>query len=256
MDISGISAIVTGGASGLGASTAKALIDRGAVVVIIDRDAASGTAAADRMGDDCIFVQADVTSADDVAQAVAAADSSGLPLRVAVNCAGIAIGARTLSRDGDPADLESFARVVNVNLVGTYNVATQAAAAMAATEPLDHGERGVIVNTASIAAYEGQIGQTAYAASKGGVVGLTLPMARDLSSVGVRVNTVAPGIIDTPLLGALDGDMRDALAAGVPFPKRLGLPDDYAALVMSIVDNGYINGETIRMDGALRMPPR
>ncbi len=256
MDISGISAIVTGGASGLGAATAQALVDRGAVVVIVDRDEVSGTAAADLLGSNTSFVQADVTSAADVAEAVVAATSSGRPLRVAVNCAGIAIGARTLSREGQPADLGAFAKVVQVNLVGTYNVASQAAAAMAATEPLEHGERGVIVNTASIAAYEGQIGQTAYAASKGGVVGLTLPMARDLSSVGVRVNTVAPGIIDTPLLGSLDEDMREALAAGVPFPKRLGLPADYASLVMTIIDNGYLNGETIRMDGALRMPPR
>lgn len=256
MDVSGIAAIVTGGASGLGAATAEALIDGGAAVVILDRDPTSGVAAVERMGDQCFFVRADVTSVDDVAEAVAAATSTGRPLRVAINCAGIAIGARTLSREGDPADLDAFARVVNVNLVGTYNVASQAAAAIAATEPLAHGERGVIVNTASIAAYEGQIGQTAYAASKGGVVGLTLPMARDLSSAGIRVNTIAPGIIDTPLLGALDTDMREALAQGVPFPKRLGLPHDYAALALSIIENGYINGETVRMDGALRMPPR
>lgn len=256
MDITGISCIVTGGASGLGAATAEALLARGAVVVIIDRDEAAGAATAERLGDQCSFVQADVTSVDDVAEAIVAATSTGRPLRVAVSCAGIAIGARTLSREGEPANLDAFASVVNVNLVGTYNVASQAAAAIAATDPLEHGERGVIVNTASIAAYEGQIGQTAYAASKGGVVGLTLPMARDLSSVGVRVNTIAPGIIDTPLLGSLDEDMRAALAQGVPFPKRLGLPQDYAALVMSIIENGYVNGETVRMDGALRMPPR
>ena len=256
MDITGISSIVTGGASGLGAATAEALISKGATVVIIDRDEAAGAAASEHLGDRCSFVQADVTSVGDVAEAVVAATSAGRPLRVAVNCAGIAIGARTLARDGDPANLDAFTRVVKVNLVGTYNVASQAAAAMAATEPLSHGERGVIINTASIAAYEGQIGQTAYAASKGGVVGLTLPMARDLSTVGVRVNTIAPGIIDTPLLGSLDEEMRGALAQGVPFPKRLGLPEDFAALVVSIVENGYINGETIRMDGALRMPPR
>ena len=256
MDITGISSIVTGGASGLGAATAEALISKGATVVIIDRDEAAGAAASEQLGDRCAFVQADVTSVGDVAEAVVAATSAGRPLRVAVNCAGIAIGARTLARDGNPANLDAFTRVVKVNLVGTYNVASQAAAAMAATEPLSHGERGVIINTASIAAYEGQIGQTAYAASKGGVVGLTLPMARDLSTVGVRVNTIAPGIIDTPLLGSLDEEMRGALAQGVPFPKRLGLPEDFAALVVSIVENGYINGETIRMDGALRMPPR
>lgn len=256
MDISGISALVTGGASGLGEATAEALIDKGALVVIIDRDEANGMDAAKRLGNTCTFAQADVTSPSDVAAAVEAACGLGRPLRVAVNCAGIAIGQRTVSRDGEPADLEAFSRVIGVNLIGTYNVASQVAAAMAATEPIVHGERGVIINTASIAAFEGQIGQTAYAASKGGVVGLTLPMARDLANAGVRVNTIAPGIIDTPLLGSLDEDMRTALAAGVPFPKRLGLPEDFAALTISIIENGYINGETVRMDGALRMPPR
>jgi NAD(P)-dependent dehydrogenase (short-subunit alcohol dehydrogenase family) len=256
MDISNVAAIVTGGASGLGGATAGALVDRGARVVIVDRDAESGAAAAERLGDPCTFVRADVTNVDDISEAVKVAAGTDRPLRVAVNCAGIAIGQRTVSRDGEPADLDAFARVVNVNLIGTYNVAAQAAAAMASGDPLAHGERGVIINTASIAAFEGQIGQTAYAASKGGVVGLTLPMARDLASVGVRVNTIAPGIIDTPLLGSLDEDMREALASGVPFPKRLGLPADYATLAISIIENGYINGETIRIDGALRMPPR
>jgi NAD(P)-dependent dehydrogenase (short-subunit alcohol dehydrogenase family) len=196
-----------------------------------------------------------VTDPADVASAIDAASAAG-PLRVAVNCAGIAIGARTIDRTGAPADLAAFERILRVNLIGTYNVASRAAAVMAGTDPGEDGERGVIVNTASIAAFEGQIGQTAYAASKGGVVALTLPMARDLSSVGIRVNTIAPGIVDTKLLGGLDDDMRAALAAGVPFPKRLGQPDDFAALAMAIIDNGYLNGETIRMDGALRMPPR
>ncbi|MFO7699466.1 MAG: SDR family oxidoreductase, partial [Acidimicrobiia bacterium] len=175
---------------------------------------------------------------------------------VAVNCAGIAIGQKMVDRNGRPADLGAFTTVIRVNLIGTYNVSSIAAAAMAATEPLADGERGVIINTASVAAFDGQIGQTAYAASKGGVVGMTLPMARDLASIGVRVNTIAPGIIDTPLLGSLDEDIRATLAAGVPFPKRLGTPEDYAALAMSLIDNGYMNGETIRMDGALRMPPK
>jgi NAD(P)-dependent dehydrogenase (short-subunit alcohol dehydrogenase family) len=256
MDINGISAIVTGGASGLGAATASELIDKGAQVVIVDRDETSGQDTAKKLGERCTFIQADVTSVDDVRTAVLAASSGESALRVAVNCAGIAIGERTLTREGVPANLDAFRKVVLVNLVGTYNVATQAAASMATNEPLSDDERGVIINTASIAAFEGQIGQTAYAASKGGVVGLTVPMARDLSAVGVRVNTIAPGIIDTPLLGSLDDDMREALAQGVPFPKRLGSPDDFANLVVAIIENGYINGETIRMDGALRMPPR
>jgi NAD(P)-dependent dehydrogenase (short-subunit alcohol dehydrogenase family) len=222
-------------------------------VVILDLDADLGGALADEI--DATFLRTDVTDEDDVRAAIDEASEGG-PLRVAVNCAGIAIGARTVDRAGAPADLAAFERVLHVNLVGTYAVASRAAAAMAATEPLEHGERGVIVNTASIAAFEGQIGQTAYAASKAAVVGLTLPMARDLSSLGIRVNTIAPGIVDTRLLAGLDDEMRAALAAGVPFPKRLGVPDDFAKLVLAIVDNGYLNGETIRMDGALRMPPR
>jgi NAD(P)-dependent dehydrogenase (short-subunit alcohol dehydrogenase family) len=253
MNISGASAVVTGGASGLGAATARALAGANARVVILDLDADLGGALADEI--DATFLRTDVTDEDDVRAAIDEASEGG-PLRVAVNCAGIAIGARTVDRAGAPADLAAFERVLRVNLVGTYAVASRAAAAMAATEPLEHGERGVIVNTASIAAFEGQIGQTAYAASKAAVVGLTLPMARDLSSLGIRVNTIAPGIVDTRLLAGLDDEMRAALAAGVPFPKRLGVPDDFAKLVLAIVDNGYLNGETIRMDGALRMPPR
>lgn len=244
---------MTGGASGLGAATARALTDLGAHVTILDVDDEAGTVTAERLG--AMFVHTDVTDPTDVGSAIDAASATA-PLRVAVNCAGIAIGARTVDRTGAPADLAAFERVLRVNLIGTYNVASRAAAVMAANDPGEDGERGVIVNTASIAAFEGQIGQTAYAASKGGVVALTLPMARDLSSVGIRVNTIAPGIVDTKLLGALDDDMRAALAAGVPFPKRLGQPDDFAALAVAIIDNGYLNGETIRMDGALRMPPR
>ncbi|MCL1593232.1 MAG: SDR family oxidoreductase, partial [Actinomycetia bacterium] len=202
-----------------------------------------------------VFVEGDVTDPDHVKEAVAVASERG-PLRVAVNCAGIAIGERTLDRDGNPAELQQFARVLHVNLFGTYNVATQAAAEMARTEPLEYDERGVIVNTASVAAFEGQIGQTAYSASKGAVVAMTLPMARDLSSAGIRVNTIAPGIIDTNLLAGLNAEVRESLAEGVPFPKRLGHPRDYAQLVLAIIDNGYMNGETIRMDGALRMAPR
>jgi NAD(P)-dependent dehydrogenase (short-subunit alcohol dehydrogenase family) len=255
MDISSSCAIVTGGASGLGAATARALTDTGALVTIIDVNEQAGSEMADASGGSITFVPADVTNAEEVSEAVAIASERG-PLRVAVNCAGIAIGERTIDRNGDPADLGRFTKVLEVNLVGSYNVASQAAAAMAKTEPLDHDERGVIVNTASVAAFEGQIGQTAYSASKGGIVAMTLPMARDLAAVGIRVNTIAPGIIDTPLLAGLNDEMREALAAGVPFPKRLGTPDDYAALVLAIVGNGYLNGETIRLDGALRMAPR
>ena len=255
MNISETSAIVTGGASGLGAATAHALANAGAIVTIIDVNEPQGNQMASDSDGAITFVPADVTDADQVREAVAIASEHG-PLRVAVNCAGIAIGERTIDRNGDPADLSRFTKVLTVNLIGSYNVAAQAAAAMAKTEPLDHAERGVIVNTASVAAYEGQIGQTAYSASKGGIVAMTLPMARDLSAVGIRVNTIAPGIIDTPLLAGLNEEMRGALAAGVPFPKRLGTPDDYAALVLAIIDNGYLNGETIRLDGALRMGPR
>lgn len=253
MDVQGVAALITGGASGLGAATVRSLAGAGARVTILDVDTGAGTALAEEIG--ATFVATDVTDADQVAAAVDAAAASG-PLRVAVNCAGIAIGARTIDRTGSPADPAAFERVLRINLVGTYLVATRAASAMARTEPLADGERGVIVNTASIAAFDGQVGQTAYAASKGGIVAMTLPMARDLASVGIRVTTIAPGIVDTKLLAGLDDEMRAALAAGVPFPKRLGRPEDFAELVMSIVANGYLNGETIRMDGALRMPPR
>ncbi len=254
MDVAHMAAIVTGGASGLGAATARALAERGAFVTIVDLNDETGTVLAESLPG-ATYVNADVTDAEAVELAVRAA-AEAAPLRVAVNCAGIAIGQKTVDRNGRPADLGAFTTVVRVNLIGTYNVASIAAAAMAATEPLADGERGVIINTASVAAFDGQIGQTAYAASKGGVVGMTLPMARDLASIGVRVNTIAPGIIDTPLLGSLGEDIRSTLAAGVPFPKRLGTPEDYASLAMALIENGYMNGETIRMDGALRMPPK
>ena len=255
MDVNNCAAIVTGGASGLGAATARALTQAGAYVTIVDLDEHAADQVARDLGQTATAIGADVTDVEQVTHAVSVAAETA-PLRVAVNCAGIAIGARTIGRDGEPAPLDDFHRVIAINLIGTYNVSSQAAAAIAKTEPLEHDERGVIVNTASVAAFDGQIGQTAYSASKGGVVGMTLPMARDLSTVGIRVNTVAPGIIDTPLLGSLNEDIRAALAANVPFPKRLGTPDDYASLVMSIIGNGYLNGETIRMDGSLRMAPK
>jgi NAD(P)-dependent dehydrogenase (short-subunit alcohol dehydrogenase family) len=255
MNISGTAALVTGGASGLGAATARLLASAGAAVTLIDLNEDAGDALAKELGGATRFVRADVTSIDDIASAVRLAGEDA-PLRIAVNCAGIGLGERTVDRDATPANLENFTRVLTINLIGTYNVASQAAAAMAKNEPLEDDERGVIINTASVAAFDGQIGQTAYSASKGGVVGMTLPMARDLSAIGVRVMTIAPGIIDTPLLGSLNEDMRVALAKSVPFPKRLGTPEDYAQLAIDIVRNGYLNGETIRMDGALRMAPR
>jgi NAD(P)-dependent dehydrogenase (short-subunit alcohol dehydrogenase family) len=263
MDVHGVSAVVTGGASGLGAATAHRLAQEGAFVTIIDRNEELGRAIATASGGHIQFASVDVTHIDEVASAISTAAERG-PLSVTVNCAGIAIGERTLDRHGVPADLERFWKVLRVNVVGTYNVATQAAAVMARNEPTDDEERGVIINTASIAAYEGQIGQTAYAASKGGVVGMTLPMARDLAAVGIRVNTIAPGIVgadpdggaSSSMIAGLDQGYLDALAQAVPFPKRLGYPSDYASLVIEIINNRYLNGETIRLDGALRMPPK
>jgi NAD(P)-dependent dehydrogenase (short-subunit alcohol dehydrogenase family) len=253
MDINGASAIVTGGASGIGAASARLLAAKGAKVVVADLQEDRGTELADEIGG--AFCKVDVTNTDDIVNALEMAKSMG-PLRVLVNSAGIGWAQRTVGRGGEPHDLGAFTKTVMVNLVGTFNVLRLAAAAMAATEPGEDGERGVVVNTASIAAYDGQIGQVAYAASKGGIVGLTLPAARDLSSVGVRVCTIAPGLVDTPLLGSLPEETRTVLAAGIPFPKRLGRPDDFAQLALAIIEHGYLNGEVIRMDGALRMAPR
>ena len=256
MEISGVSAVVTGGASGLGEATVRRLAGAGARVVILDRDSVKGEALAKELGDAAAFSPTDVTNAGDVSAAIELASSLG-PLRVAVNCAGIGWAGRVVARDGSPHDLDLFSTVVSINLIGTFNVLRLAAAAMAATEPTATAERGVIVNTASIAAYDGQIGQIAYAASKGGVVSLTLPAARDLASIGVRVCTIAPGLMDTPMLALLPEPQRQALGQGVPFPKRLGDPaTDYASLVEHIVTNSYLNGEVIRLDGALRMPPK
>jgi NAD(P)-dependent dehydrogenase (short-subunit alcohol dehydrogenase family) len=253
MKLSGSVALVTGGASGLGAATARRLAAGGAKVVIVDRDEARGGPLAGELGG--AFAKADVTDAAQVEAAIAQAAQLG-PLRVAVSCAGVGWAARTLDRTGKPHDLDLFRTVIGVNLVGTFNVLRLAAAAISKADPLEHGARGVIVNTASVAAYDGQIGQIAYAASKAGVVGMTLPAARDLAPVGIRVVTIAPGIFDTPMLGTLAEDKRAALAADVVFPKRLGDPAEYGALVAAIVENGYLNGETIRLDGALRMPPK
>ncbi len=255
MELAGASAVVTGGASGLGEATSRRLVAGGAKVVIVDRDQAKGEALATELGGGADYAPADVTSPDDIAAAVAHADELA-PLRVAVNCAGVGWAGRVVARDGTPHDLDLFHTVLNINLIGTFNVLRLAAAAMARHEPNEDGERGVVINTASIAAFDGQIGQIAYAASKAGVVGLTLPAARDLAAVGVRVLTIAPGTFDTPMLALLPQEQRDLLAPGIPFPRRLGDPDDFAALVEHIVANDYLNGETIRLDGALRMPPK
>lgn len=255
MDISNASAFITGAASGLGAATASHLSELGALVTLFDRDEEKVKAKAEEIGDSATWASGDVASEADVDAALEKA-SAHRQLRVVVNCAGIGHVERVVTRDGTPHDLAAFERIIRTNLVGTFNVIRLAASAMASNDPLGDNERGVVINTASVAAFDGQIGQIAYSASKGGIVGLTLPAARDLSSVGIRVVTIAPGIIDTPLLGQLPLEARTALAASVPFPKRLGRPKDYAQLVEMIVLSGYLNGEVIRLDGALRMPPK
>jgi NAD(P)-dependent dehydrogenase (short-subunit alcohol dehydrogenase family) len=252
MKLPGHVALVTGGASGLGAATVRRLSEGGAKVVIVDQND-RGTELAKELS--ATFVKADVTDAAQVEAAVAEASTLG-PLRVVVQCAGVGWASRTLDKTGKPHDLELFQKVIAINLVGHFNVLRLAASAISKTEPTDAGERGVIVMTASVAAYDGQIGQIAYAASKAGVVGMTLPAARDLAPAGIRVVTIAPGIFDTPMLGGLSEEVRAALSRDVVFPKRLGSPAEYASLVAAIVDTGYLNGETIRLDGALRMPPK
>ncbi|GAA3805597.1 MULTISPECIES: SDR family NAD(P)-dependent oxidoreductase [Amycolatopsis] len=252
MQIKDTAAIVTGGASGLGGATAKALAERGAHVFALDL--AAGIEKAEKV-EGITYVEADVTDGDQVAAAVEQAAGGSVPLRVVVNCAGIGPSARILSKKGRH-DLNLFRKVVEVNLIGTFNVTTLAAEAIAKTEPVEDGARGVVINTASVAAFDGQIGQVAYSASKGGVAGMTLPAARDLASHGIRVMTIAPGIIDTPMLATVSDEFRAGLAAGVPFPKRLGRPDEYAQLAVNIVEHDYLNGEVIRMDGSLRMAPR
>ncbi len=253
MDVNGAGALVAGGASGLGAATARALAAGGARVTIADLDPERGEALAGEIG--AGFVRADVTEAAAVEAAVAEATKAAGGLRISVCCAGIGWAER-LARTRGPHELEYFANVVKVNLIGTFNVLRLAAHAMLANEPNADGERGVCVNTASIAAFDGQIGQVAYAASKGGIVGLTLPAARDVAAKGIRVVTIAPGLFDTPLLAALPEAAREALGAGIPFPSRLGRTEEYASLVGQIVANPMLNGETIRLDGALRMPPK
>ena len=254
MQIDGASALVTGGASGLGRATAARLVQDGARVVLLDLPGSAGAAVAKELGERAVFVPGDVRDEEDAARAVAAAAMLG-PLRVTVNCAGLGKAGRTVARDGEPYPLHDFRSVVEINLIGTFNVLRLAAAQMAGNDELEGG-RGVIINTASVAAFDGQIGQSAYSASKGGIVGMTLPIARDLASIGVRVLTIAPGLFDTPLLGRLPQEARDALGGQVPLPARLGRPDEYAALVAAIIANDYLNGEVIRLDGAIRMAPR
>ncbi|HVM18322.1 MAG TPA: 3-hydroxyacyl-CoA dehydrogenase [Egibacteraceae bacterium] len=253
MDIEGKVALVTGGASGLGRAVVEELAGAGAAVVICDLPSSEGKAVAEGLGDRVRFAPTDVTSEDDVAAAVETAGQLG-GLHVVVNCAGVGTPGRVLGRKG-PHPLEQFETVIRVNLIGTFNVMRLAAAKIVEAEPVD-GERGVIVNTASIAAFDGQIGQAAYAASKGGVVGLTLPAARDLADKLIRVVTIAPGTFDTPMLAGLPEEARASLGAQIPHPSRLGRPSEYAAMVRHIVENPMLNGEVIRLDGALRMTPR
>jgi NAD(P)-dependent dehydrogenase (short-subunit alcohol dehydrogenase family) len=256
MQIQGIGAVVTGGGSGLGEATVRALAARGARVAILDLGRSKGADVAKSIGDAAIFCEADVASEEQVTAALDRAVATFGGLHVAVNCAGIGTAGRTVDKTGKPFDLKLFELTLRVNLLGTFNVIRLAAARMTKNQPNEENERGVIVNTASVAAYEGQIGQCAYSASKGGVVGMTLPIARDLAAVGIRVNTIAPGLFATPMLMTMPQEARDYLGSQVPFPRRLGNPPEYAALACHIVENPMINGETIRLDGAIRMAPK
>jgi NAD(P)-dependent dehydrogenase (short-subunit alcohol dehydrogenase family) len=254
VDLTDSSAVVTGGASGLGLATATALIERGVAVTIIDLPTSAGEEVAAKLGELASFSPADVRDAEAVDRALDVATGRA-PLRGLVHCAGRGGTVRVVNKDGSPGDYDLYREIVDVNLVGSYNVLRLAAARMATNEPVD-GERGACVLTASVAAFEGQVGQIAYSASKGGVAAMTITAARDLAQFGIRVNTIAPGIVDTPMLAAISEEFRESLSAGVPFPKRLATPDEYASLVEMIVAHDYLNGETIRMDGALRMAPR
>jgi len=249
-------AMVTGGASGLGEATVRTIVAGGGRVAILDRPNSPGEKLAAELGaKSAIFVAADVTSEDEVKAAVDKTVAAFGKVNVCVNCAGVGIAVRTISKQG-PHSLDMFHMVLKVNLLGTFNAIRLAAAAMATNEPNEEKERGVIINTASVAAFDGQIGQAAYSASKGGVVGMTLPIARDLASMGIRVCTIAPGTFDTPMLALLPKENRDALGAAIPFPSRLGRPEEFAALAKHIIENSMLNGETIRLDGAIRMPPK
>ncbi|QID17195.1 3-hydroxyacyl-CoA dehydrogenase [Nitrogeniibacter mangrovi] len=255
MKISGSVFVVTGGASGLGLATVRLLVDAGACAVLVDVNEADGLAAAQGLGERVRFARADVTREDEAAAVFDLAVREFGAVHGLVNCAGVAPAEKVLGREG-PHRLEAFARTININLVGTFNMVRLAAEAMSRNAPNEAGERGVIVSTASVAAFDGQIGQAAYAASKGGVVAMTLPLARELARHGIRVMTVAPGIMETPMLAGMPAEVQDALGRMVPFPPRLGKPAEFAALVGHVVENGYLNGEVIRLDGAIRMAPK
>ncbi len=256
MDFEGIGAVVTGGASGLGEATTRALVARGARVAILDLGRSKGAEVAKELGDAAVFCETDVASEEQVTAALDAAVERFGAVHAAVNCAGIGMAGRTVGKDGTPFNLDLFTKTIEVNLIGTFNVIRLAASRMAGNDPNANGERGVIVNTASVAAFEGQIGQAAYSASKGGIVGMTLPIARDLAKLGIRVCTIAPGLFATPLLMTLPEPARQALGASVPFPPRLGEPPEYASLACQIIENPMLNGETLRLDGAIRMQPK
>ena len=255
LDVNGASAIVTGGASGLGAATARLLAGKGAKVVLIDMNEQKGEEVAKEING--AMVKADVSNPEQVQAAVDAASEMG-PLRAVVNCAGIGWAGRTINRDGSPFDLDMYETVIRINLIGTFNVIRLAASAMSKVDPQNDNERGAIVNTASVAAFDGQIGQAAYSSSKGGVVGMTLPVARDLAAAGIRVNCIAPGLIDTPIYG--QGEASEAFKAklgeSVLFPRRLGQAEEFATLALELITNSYMNAETIRVDGGIRMPPK
>ena len=253
MDVKDVPALVTGGASGLGEGTARALAEAGAKVALLDMNLAAAEKVAGEIGG--LAIECDVADADSGAAAVAAANKAHGPAGICVNCAGIGIAGRIVGRDG-PLPLDDYRKVIEVNLIGTFNILRLAAADMAAREPNEEGERGVIVNTASVAAFEGQIGQAAYASSKGGVAALTLPAAREFARIGVRVNTIAPGLFDTPMLMGLPDDVRHSLAASLPFPARFGRPSEYAALALHMIANPVLNGEVVRLDSGLRMQPK
>lgn len=256
MEIADSVAIVTGGASGLGRATAEALVARGGRVMILDRDTEKGEAVAAALGEAAAFTTTDVTSEESVRAAMAATIARFGAIHLCVNCAGVGTAMKTVARNGTAHDLGIFETVVRINLIGTFNVLRLAAAEMLRNEPGEDGERGLIVNTASVAAFDGQVGQVAYSATKGGVVGMTLPIARDLAPMGIRCNTIAPGIFDTPLMNAAPDRVKQPLIEMTQFPKRLGHPEEYAALVCHLMENRFMNGETIRLDGGIRMQPR
>ncbi|MGM0562989.1 MAG: 3-hydroxyacyl-CoA dehydrogenase [Pseudomonadota bacterium] len=257
MFVANSTAIITGGASGLGHATAQAIAAQGGNVVLIDLNEEQGQAAAEALGEAALFVKADVTDEASVQAAIDRAVERFGSIDVCVNCAGIGSANKTVDREGEPHPLGAFEKVIQINLIGTFNVARIAAAAMAKNEPLDEdGQRGVIINTASVAAFDGQLGQVAYSASKGGIVGMTLPIARDLAKLGIRCNTIAPGIFSTPLMNGMPDKVKEPLVEMTQFPKRLGHPEEYAAMVCHLIENSFMNGETIRLDGAIRMQPR